>query len=164
MKDKEKPFHKINNLCQKLNICYFTTLNQPIFQPIINDENDKNDEKDNKNPIFKLLSNLQEIQIISNIDNLNYIKFFYFNKFKTHKILYDNEELITINYKNDINSEFYLYFYLSLLIEEDNIVVNYKYSYKLIININEIQKREKDKIIKKTILAKIIIDLISNYE
>ena len=128
MKDKEKPFHKINNLSQKLNICYFTTLNQPIFQPMINDENDKNDEKDNKNPIFKLLSNLQEIQIISNIDNLNYIKFFYFNKFKTHEILYDCEKLITIDDKN-VNSEFYLYFYLSLLIEENNNLINYKLFY-----------------------------------
>ena len=163
MKDKEKPFIKNNNLNQKLNICYLTTLNQPIFQPIIDNEKNKNDEKDNENPIFMLLSNFEEIQNILKIDNLNYLKFFYFNKIKTHEILYDKEKLITINDKN-VNSKFYLYFYLSLLIEENNNVVNYQYSYDLIKNINEIQKREKDKIIKKVILAKIIIDLISNYE
>ena len=163
MKDKEKPFIKNNNLNQKLNICYLATLNQPIFQPIIDNEKNKNDEKDNENPIFMLLSNFEEIQNILKIDNLDYLKFFYFNKIKTHEILYDCEELITINDK-DVNSKFYLYFYLSLLIEENNNVVNYQYSYDLIKNINEIQKREKDKIIKKVILAKIIIDLISNYE
>ena len=131
MKDKEKPFIKNNNLNQKLNICYFTTLNQPIFQPIIDNEKNKNDEKDNENPIFMLLSNFEEIENILKIDNLNYLKFFYFNKIKTHEILYDCEELIIIKDKK-VNSEFYLYFYLSLLIEENNNVVNYQYSYDLI--------------------------------
>ena len=163
MKDKEKPFIKNNNLNQKLNICYLATLNQPIFQPIIDNEKNKIDEKDNVNPIFMLLSNFEEIENILKIDNLNYLKFFYFNKIKTHEILYDKEKLITINDKN-VNSKFYLYFYLSLLIEENNNVVDYQYSFDIIKNINEIQKREKDKIIKKVILAKIIIDLISNYE
>ena len=53
---------------------------------------------------------------------------------------------------------------MSLLIEENSNLVNYIYSYNLINNINEIQNMEKDKVIKKTILAKIIIDLIANYE
>ena len=109
MKDKEKAFIKINSINQKLNICYLTTLNQPIFQPIIDNEKNKNDEKDNENPIFMLLSNFEEIQNILKIDNLDYLKFFYFNKIKTHEILYDCEELITINNKNS-NSDIYLYF------------------------------------------------------
>ena len=45
MKDKEKPFIKNNGLNQKLNICYLTTLSQPIFQPIIDNEKKKNDKK-----------------------------------------------------------------------------------------------------------------------
>ena len=76
MKDKEKAFIKMNWLNQKLNICYLTTLNQPIFQPILNNERNKNDEKDNENPIFMLLSNFEEIQNISKIDNLNNLNFF----------------------------------------------------------------------------------------
>ena len=57
-----------------------------------------------------------------------------------------------------------MYFYLSLLIEENSNLVNYKYSFNLIKNINELQNMEKEKKLKKIILAKIIIDLITNYE
>ena len=147
MENKNKIFKKLDGLNPKLNICYFSTLMQPI-----------NEEKNNTNPIYELLSNFEEIQKISQIKDLNILKFFYFNRLKTHQILYDFEELITIKDKDkeEIKPIFYLYFYLSLLIEENSNLVNYKYSFNLIKNINELQNMEKDKVIKKIILVKII--------
>ena len=155
MENKGKIFKKLDGLNPKLNICYFSTLMQPI-----------NEKNNNTNPIYELLSNFEEIQKISQIKDLNILKFFYFNRHKTHQILYDFEKLITINDKDkeEIKLIFYLYFYLCLLIEENSNLVNYKYSFNLIKNINELQNMENDKVIKKIILAKIIIDLITNYE
>jgi len=74
------------------------------------------------------------------------------------------EENIII--KDEINKKtnIYLYFYLSLLTEDNLNIINYKYSFNLIRNLNEEQIKEKYKIKKKIISAKIILDLISNYE
>ena len=136
------------NLSLKLNICYNFTLIQT---------------EDINNPITKLLSDFNEIKKILTINNPNLLKFLYFNRNKIHKILYDLEEIIDLDgLKNSFY--LYLYFYLSLLIEENPDVINYKYSINFIRNLNEEQIRENNKIIKKIILAKIIIVLISNYK
>ena len=136
------------NLSLKLNICYNFTLIQT---------------EDINNPITKLLSDFNEIKKILTINDPNLLKFLYFNRNKIHKILYDLEEIIDLD---GLKSSFYLYlyFYLSLLIEENPDVINYKYSINFIRNLNEEQIRENNKIIKKIILAKIIIVLISNYK
>ena len=136
------------NLSLKLNICYNFTLIQT---------------EDINNPITKLLSDFNEIKKILTINDPNLLKFLYFNRNKIHKILYDLEEIIDLDgLKNSFY--LYLYFYLSLLIEENPDVINYKYSINFIRNLNEEQIRENNKIIKKIILAKIIIVLISNYK
>ena len=74
------------------------------------------------------------------------------------------EENIII--KDEINKKtnIYLYFYLSLLTEDNLNIINYEYSFNFIRNLNEEQIKERHKIKKKIILAKIILDLISNYE
>ena len=136
------------NLSLKLNICYNFTLIQT---------------EDINNPITKLLSDFNEIKKILTINDPNLLKFLYFNRNKIHKILYDLEEIIDLDgLKNSFY--LYLYFYLSLLIEENPDVINYKYSINFIRNLNEEQIKENNKIIKKIILAKIIIVLISNYK
>ena len=135
------------NLSLKLNFCYNFTLIQT---------------EDINNPITKLLSDFNEIKNILTINNPNLLKFLYFNRNKIHKILYEFEEIIDLD---GLKTSFYLYlyFYLSLLIEENPNVINYKYSINFIRNLNEEQIKENNKIIKKIILAKIIIVLISNY-
>ena len=135
------------NLSLKLNFCYNFTLIQT---------------EDINNPITKLLSDFNEIKNILTKNDPNLLKFLYFNRNKIHKILYEFEEIIDLD---GLKTSFYLYlyFYLSLLIEENPNVINYKYSINFIRNLNEEQIKENNKIIKKIILAKIIIVLISNY-
>ena len=136
----------------KLNLLYNITLVQP----------EKNDENDNKNPLVNLFSNLDEITPILKLNDSNYIKLLYFNRVKIHKFLYDNDEIITI--KNENEENFIFYIYLSLLIEDNTSVVNYTYSTSLIDKLNIQQTKLKNEKIKKIILAKIIFDLITNYE
>ena len=136
----------------KINIWYDFTLNFP-------EENDKN----NNNPIFKLISNFNEIKNLEQ-KKKDFLKVLYFNRFKIHQILYKEDETLTINDDEINNNEFHSFFYLALLIEEDINLVNYKYSYKLIKKINEMQDQENNLIIKKILMAKIILILISNYE
>ena len=136
----------------KINIWYDFTLDFP-------EKNDKN----NNNPIFKLISNFNEIENLEQKQK-DFLKVLYFNRFKIHKILYVADETLIINSDDINNNEFHSFFYLALLIEEDINLVNYKYSYKLIKKINEMQDQENNLIIKKILMAKIILILISNYE
>ena len=149
MGDKDKIYKKYNNLSSKLNLCYNTSINQI---------------EDNNDPTIKLISNYDEIKNILKINEPNILKFLYINRNNNHQILYNCEKIIYLKILgNDLKSSIYLYFYLSLSIKEYS-VVDYIYSIEFIRNLNEEQIREKHKIKKKIIMAKIIIDLIDNYE
>lgn len=155
MSEHEIIYQKIDSLVPKLNLFYFSTL---ILA-------EKNDENDNNSPINKLLFDFEEIQTFLNNTNphihSNLCKFLYFNRIIAHDILYQSKKIIHINNENkDDKLDFYLF--LSLLIE-DTVVVNYSYSIDLIKKINALQTLEKEKKIKKIILAKIILILIKNY-
>ena len=151
--DEALKYTKNEQLSKKLNLCYTASL---LFS-------EKNDEKENNNPIFKLLSNLQEIESILNLNENDSIRFLYFNRIKSHSILYDNEEVINIKLIND-NDKLDFYIYLCFLIEENLSVVNYIYSINVIKKINDMQTRIKNEKIQKLIMSKIIIVLINNYE
>ena len=131
----------------KVNLCAFNTLSKSIE---IND------------PIYLLLSNYNELR-----DSKDYItgwtfRFLYFNKEKTHEILYNYEEFIKIK---DTNREYKLsdYFYLSLLIKDNPNIINYTYSFDFIKSVNDFNQNNIF-IIKKIVLCKIINDLIHNYK
>ena len=151
--DESLKYTKNEQLSKKLNLCYTASL---LFS-------EKNDEKENNNLIFKLLSNLQEIESILNLNENDSIRFLYFNRIKSHSILYDNEEVINIKLIND-NDKLDFYIYLCFLIEENLSVVNYIYSINVIKKINDMQTRIKNEKIQKLIMKKIIIFLINNYE
>jgi hypothetical protein len=146
MADKEKIYKIYNNLPLKLNLCCNTSINQ------IEDKND---------PTIKLLSNYDEINKILRINEPNILRFIYINRDNNHQILYDSEKNISLG--DDFKSNIYLYFYLSLSIKAYPDFVDYKYSLNFIKNLNEEQIREKHKIKKKIIIAKIINDIIENY-
>ena len=93
---------------------------------------------------------------------MNCVNFLYLNSSKVNKILYDCEEIIEIKNKNE--DTFIFYIILSLLIEENVNVVNYSYSKNLINKLHQEQMKLKNEKIKKIIIAKIIIELISNYD
>ena len=152
MKANTKKYKINKNLAFKLNLCYNTS----VVNPIIDDINN------NKNPTNKLINNFEEIKSIINLEDLNYIKVLYLIRLKAHKIIYDIEEIIDIINGNEEHLFFYVY--LSLLIESNIDIINYTYSTVLIKKLDSIQKKLKYEKIKKVIIAKIIIELISNYE
>ena len=149
MGDNDIKFEKNNKLSPKLNLCYYVSLSQ-------------SQKSDENNPIINLLSNFNEITSILNIYDLNCVNFLYLNSSKVNKILYDCEEIIEIKNKNE--DTFIFYIILSLLIEENANVVNYSYSKNLINKLHQEQMKLKNEKIKKIIIAKIIIELISNYD
>ena len=149
MRSKDKIFEKYDYLSPKLNLCYNTSLSQP-------------QDNDNNYPIIKLLNNFEEIKSIIKLNDLNYINFLYLNSLQVNRILYINEEIIKIKNKKDL--AFIFFVILSLLISENPDVINYSYSSSLINYLNDEQLKLKNEIIKKIIIAKIIIELIANYE
>ena len=150
MINEQKIFRKLENLSSKINLCFHSTLFQSV-----NIQND---------PIYKLISTLGEINMILNSNEKSIIKLLYFNFIKIEEKLYDEQEVITIESTTVINELFY-YFFLDLLITNNPEIVNYKYEFDLIKNINEQQKKiNNNEIFKKILISKIIIELIHNYE
>jgi hypothetical protein len=101
-------------------------------------------------------------------DNINIIKLLYYYRELIHSILYDKDQIISLD---DIGESENLafYYYLCLLIKNDKEIVDYSYSLDLIKNINELQKSEnnnikKNNIYKKIMISKIIIQLIDYYK
>jgi hypothetical protein len=142
-------------------LCYYSSLYQPV--DINKQTNGDNNSESNKDPIFQLL----EFEKIKNFyDKPNFLIFIYFNKEKVHLMLYDKDELIHIDsIKNEDNYYFISLLYLTLLIEDNKDTINYSYPFELINIIYDIQtKQEKKDNLKKLILSKIIITLITNYE
>jgi len=124
----------------------------------------KDDELSNEgnkkiiNPFFELIANFNGIDSILKLEEpLEYI---YLNRYKIHKILYDDDNSINIDEK--IVTKFTDYYYLYYLIWCQDVVVNYKYNFKLVKNAYDMQIIAK-KDIKKIILAKIAITIIDNY-
>jgi hypothetical protein len=121
-------------------------------------------------PICKLINNYKEMKTVlnrldtfsENTSKINITKFIYFNLNNIHKILYKNEEFITI--KNDKKKiSFSVYFYLILLIEYEKDLVNYKYSIDFIRDLNTLNKNNNNEVLKQFVISKIIIILIDNY-
>ena len=94
----------------------------------------------------------------SNPDNMKYI---YFIRKWFHKILYEREELIKIEFEEQKRNLYYN-FYLNLLIKENPEIKNYAYSLDFIKEIN-IERKKTSQKYKFIMLSKIIIDLIYNY-
>ena len=101
MKANTKKYKINKNLAFKLNLCYITS----VVNPIIDDINN------NKNPTNKLINNFEEIKSIINLEDLNYIKVLYLIRLKAHKIIYDIEEIIDIINGNEEHL-FFMYIYL----------------------------------------------------
>ena len=111
---------------------------------------------------FKIFSKYSDIQFLnSNIEDKIYL--LYLNRVNINEILYDEEAFINIS-NNKENTNLKSYFYLHLLISENKNIVNYIYNIEFIRDINSNQKNIDDnKIYKKLIIAKIIIEIIDNY-
>ena len=89
------------------------------------------------------------------------MKYIYFIRKWFHKILYEREELIKIEFEEQKRNLYYN-FYLNLLIKENPEIKNYAYSLDFIKEIN-IERKKTSQKYKFIMLSKIIIDLIYNY-
>ena len=136
------------NISQKINLCYYSTFKGLLLH----------------NPSYKLLTNYQELLFILELNKDEIKKFFYFNESSiNNNILYNAEEIIKIKYieKLKLSELFYLY----LLIIDNSELIFYTYNINSIYEINNIQRNiSDDKLLKKIILSKIVIQLIENYK
>ena len=104
---------------------------------------------------------LEEIKTIQKLNHRDFLIFLYINKDKVHDKLYDQEELLKIDFEIK-DKKISQYIYLCFLIE-DGEMCHYQYLFELINKLNEIQIVEQEIILKKLIMAKMIISLIDNY-
>jgi CHASE3 domain sensor protein len=108
---------------------------------------------------ISLLSTYSEFtEILNNIENKT--KFFYLDNKAIHDILSKEEEIIQI--EEEIYEYSFIY-YLSLLIKENENIVNYDFGIDLIKVIDNENNNQKNKL-KKLFVSKIILDLIFNYK
>jgi len=105
---------------------------------------------------------LEEINKIQKMNRPDFLIFLYINKDKLHDQLYENEEFLKIDIEIK-DKKISQYIYLCLLIEDRAEVCNYQYLFELISKLNDIQRGEKEKILKKIIMAKMILSLVDNY-
>ena len=109
---------------------------------------------------LELLSDYSQIEEIMRLDKLISLKLIYFNKTNIHKILYETDNIIYLDYfYKNIGS----YFYLDLLISDIKNIVNYSYPLNFIQKIVNYSGKIL-KIVNKLIFARIIINLLYNYK
>ena len=110
-----------------------------------------------KHFLIKDYSDLQSV--IKALTEEEKIKFCYLYKKRTHQILYDSQETISIKkMKYNLKS----YFYLSSIIEDNINIINYSYDFDLINEINSNNKNETSPL-RILINSKIILLLINNF-
>ena len=133
-----------------------TRIRLSLFSNLINPIDQIND------PIHLLLSSYNEIINISKSEKEKMMQFLFFNRKRFHNILYDIEESYNISNEKLSISEL---LYLSLLILEMPEIINYTYSIDFLRTINTEFFIDKElKPIRKIILAKIMLILISNFK
>jgi len=105
-------------------------------------------ESTDKNNFVKGLPfKLEEIKIIQKFNHPDFLKFLYINKDKVHEKLYDEEEWLKIDFEIK-DTKISKYIYLCFLIEDQQEVLDYEYSFELIKKLSVIQRDEKEKILK----------------
>ena len=110
---------------------------------------------------YELVTNYSEIGLLLEQKNGQFLKLFYFNRENINEVLYEANEIISI----DINQTKKLsdLFYLDLLIKENENVVNYIFPKETFISLSD-ELLSIKRSPKKIILAKIIYDLIESFE
>jgi hypothetical protein len=119
-------------------------------------------DKTKNDQLMDLLNNFEEIEYCLRLNYPQIIQCFYFFKNKIHKIIYEEEKIIDIQFDQTKLSLAYN-FYLNLLINDNLAITNYSYPIQLIKELNNIQKNLNEKY-KAIFYAKCIIDLINNYK
>ena len=127
----------------------------------------KNPIENKNDPIYKLITSNNEIQTIYKINKNKNKKLLYFNRDIIHNLLYESEEVFTVDDDlNDIfqDSNIAELFYFELLILDKCETINYNFSIEFIRKINKIAINNNFKPIKKLLISKIILSLIYNFK
>ena len=109
----------------------------------------------------KLFLNYEEIENLKRLNKKNFLEILYFDKQNVHYILDISDNIIILDdsQTRKINN----LFYLNLLIADNPYIINYIFSINsIIIFYKQIQSKKECHI--KVILAKMLIDMIENYE
>ena len=114
-----------------------------------------------KKEVEKSLIEIENFENNYHKNKLDLVKFFYLNRLSIHDIIYKLQKIIRLNFKDKKEENLSYYFYLSLLIKDNDDIINYSIKYIEII-INQ-TKKYNDKFYK-IIISKIIIVLINNYK
>ena len=119
----------------------------------------------NKKEYEKTLINIDCLEKKYKLKKLEIVKLYYANRSSIHKIIYNLDKIIRLNYNNEIEERnLAYYFYLLLLIRDDDTTINYSYSIEYIKKLKEsLIIGNKDKYYD-LIISKIINDLINNYK
>ena len=116
-----------------------------------------------KENITDLFSNLKSIANYYKLNKTNIVKLLYFNRNSINNILYNTDRLIALD-EEEIEENVSYYFYLSLLIREEQNIINYSFTIDYIENLNKKHKNYNNNIYRKILISKIILDLIENYK
>ena len=128
----------------QIRLCFIIAINNPY---------------ENDHIIFNLLSNYEQIEKCLEFKYSKVVMIvLYFNRKNIHQILYETNEIIRIQFSID-SINLVNYFYLSLLISDNDDIINYTFPIDLIRNIDKIERKS----INQIIIAKIIIQLINNF-
>jgi hypothetical protein len=114
------------------------------------------------NILYKLFPKEKPEFYTEQIGKNNFLQKLYSIKDIFHKQLKNHDEISYLN-QEDIKFELSDYFYLSLLISDEPDIINYNYDCNLIISIDNKNKSSQNSL-KKSMIAKIIIDLINNFK
>ena len=115
--------------------------------------------KTKEDPISFLLKDYREINSLLPLEKST--KVFYFNKIKTHNILYDSDEIIEI--KDRLRKDLSFDFYLSSLIDTEPELINYKFLINYVKEFSKIKKYKEGKYLN-LIKSIITIKYINNYQ
>ena len=116
-----------------------------------------NSEIKNKSDVEKSLIDIENIENNYCNNKSDTVKFLYSNRFSIHNIIYKLDIIIRINFKDKKEENLSYYFYLSLLIRDNDDIVNYSYPIEFIKEIVNQTKKDNDKYYKIIIISKIII-------
>ena len=118
-------------------------------------------ELKSKENITELYINLKSIENYYKLNNKNIVKLLYLNRTSINSILYNNDRFIIL-FEEEIEENISYYFYLSLLIKENQNTINYSFTIDYIKNLNKKQKNSN--VYRKILFSKVILDLVENYK
>ena len=124
----------------------------------------KKDNSIGDDPLLQLSLNYEEIEEIINSKNKEIIKNLFFYRLMLNKILYNNDKIINLDDFFGKITDLSFHFSLCMIINYNPNVINYSFSINYIKQIHNLKENCNDKVYKKLILSKIILELINTFK